>query len=106
MANTIRLNKYAEILKSKIVTDFSLGTVIDWRAEGIGPDFNLITQTADTTQTNFPVAGVNVVTQNFKLTPAVDIFNAYFSSLPPGFFSKATMKFTTNTVQIWRNVEE
>ena len=106
MANLTKLTKYAEILKTKIATDFSLGTVIEWSAQGVGADFFLITRTADTVQNNFPVSGVNVVTQNYKLTPAVDIFSAYFNSLPAGFFSKATMQFTTNTVQIWRNVEE
>lgn len=106
MANITKLVKYAEILKSKIVTDFSLGTVTEWSSQGSGPTFFLVTRTADTIQTNFPVAGVNVITQNYKLTPAVDIFNMYFNSLPAGYFSKATMIFTTNTVQIWRNVEE
>ena len=106
MANITKTIKYAEILKSKVATDFSLGTVIEWAAFGSGPDFFLRTRTADTTQTNFPVTGVNVVTQNYKLTPAVDIFQMYFNSLPAGYFSKATMLFTTNTVQIWRNVEE
>ncbi len=106
MANITKLTKYAEILKTKIVTDFALGTVIEWSAAGRGTDFFLRTRTADTVQNNFPVAGVNVITQNYKLTPAADIFAAYFTSLPPGYFSSATMLFTTNTVQIWRNVEE
>lgn len=106
MANITKLTKYAEILKTKVATDFSLGTVTEWTAQGVGRDFFLRTRTADTIQTNFPVTGVNIITQNYKLTPAVDIFQAYFNSLPAGFFDKATMQFTTNTVQIWRNVEE
>jgi hypothetical protein len=52
------------------------------------------------------VVGVSIITQNYKLTPAADIFAAYFSSLPAGYLANATMLFTTNTVQIWRNIEE
>jgi hypothetical protein len=106
MANITQITKYAEILKSKLVTDFSLGTVIDWSAQGVGPNFFLRTRTADTIQTNFPVAGVDIITQNYKLTPAVDIFQLYFNSLSANYFNKAVVRFTTNTVQIWRNQEE
>lgn len=106
MANTIRLKKYAEVAKSKVATDFALGTVIDWGSEGVGPSFWLISRTADTTQTLAP--GITVITENYKYTPAADIYQAYFAGLglPPGYFDRATVRFTTNTVQIWRNVEE
>jgi hypothetical protein len=106
MANITKITKYAEILKTKIVTDFSLGTVIEWSAQGIGVNFFLRTRTADSITNNFPVVGVSIITQNYKLTPAADIFAAYFSSLPAGYLANATMLFTTNTVQIWRNIEE
>lgn len=106
MANIVRLKKYAEIQKSKIATDFALGTVIEWSSEGSGANFYLISRTADTTTT--PLPGINIITENRKLTPAADIFALYFSGLglPPGYFSSATALFTTNTVQIHRNVEE
>ena len=106
MANTIRLKKYAEVTKSKVATDFGLGTVIDWGSEGVGPTFWLISRTADTTNTIAP--GINIVTQNYKYTPAADIFAAYFAGLglPPGYFDRATVQFTSTTVQFWRNVEE
>jgi hypothetical protein len=106
MANRTRLKKYAEIAKTKVAADFALGSVIEWGAEGVGPLFWLISRTADTTQTLSP--GITVVTQNYKYTPAIDIFQAYFQGLglPPGYFDLATMRFTDTTVQIWRNVEE
>ncbi len=106
MANTIRLNKYAEVAKSKVATDFGLGSVIEWSAEGVGATFWLISRTADTTQNIAP--GITIVTQNYKYTPAADIFQAYFAGLglPPGYFNSATVRFTTTTVQFWRNVEE
>jgi hypothetical protein len=109
MANTPLLKKYAEITKTKVAADFGLGSVasiLSWGSEGVGPNFNMITQIANTTTT--PIPGVNIVTENYRRTPAADIFALYFNGLglPPNYFSAATMRFTTNTVQIWRNQED
>lgn len=106
MANRTRLKKYAEVTKVKVALDFALGIVTEWASEGVGPNFWLISRTADTQQT--VALGIVIVTEHYTYTPAQDIFALYFSGLglPPGYFDAATVRFTATTVQFWRNVEE
>ena len=109
MANIPRLARYITVLKSKVAADFSLGTVITdgWASEGSGPTLNLITRTADTQQSNVPIAGLNVITEHRTITPFLDIYIAYLAGLAaPQLFVRSSLRFTATEMQITLNLEE
>lgn len=108
MANSTQTRRYGVILKSKVATDFSLGTVLTdgWGAEGSGANGNLITRTSDTIQNNFPVSGVNTVTEHYIKTPFPDIKAQYFAGISATLFARATLSFTATEVIINLNQEE
>jgi hypothetical protein len=106
MSNIIRTVDSAAILKTKIITDFSLATpIIAWSSEGSGKNFNLITRRPDQTFANTPVAGVTTVRQRYTLVPGIDVYNQYFISIPANQFLRATVSFAANTVFVNLNME-